>query len=296
MKLVRTVAGLGDTLAAPRQAGRRIGLVPTMGAFHEGHLSLMRRARAECDVVVVSLFVNPTQFGPAEDLASYPRDEGRDIALAVEEGVDVLFAPPEEEVYPEGPALTAPVPEVASVLCGAPDLRGPEHFRGVATVVARLFDMAKPDVAYFGQKDFQQTLVIEQLVRDFGLPVRLEVCPTVRDRDGLALSSRNAYLTPSERERALSLNRALEAAAEAISGGASREEARAAAAAVLEAAAVEPEYLEVLRAADLRTPSWTPAEEVVIAVAARIGRARLIDNSVLKLPVLVLQPTPADPA
>jgi pantoate--beta-alanine ligase len=294
-KLVRTVADLHRALAAVRKDGSTIGLVPTMGAFHEGHLSLIRRARSECDVVVVSLFVNPTQFGPTEDLTSYPHDEDRDLALAVEEGVDVLFAPAEKEVYPDGPALTVEVHDVGTVLCGAPDLRGPGHFRGVATVVAKLFDMVRPDVAYFGQKDFQQTLVIKQLVRDLGLPVRIEVCPTVRDRDGLALSSRNAYLAPAERERALSLNRALAAAAATISAGGTREQSLAAAASVLEDAGVVPEYLEILRAADLRPPRWAPAEEVVIAVAARIGRARLIDNSVFKLPVLVFDPTPVDP-
>jgi pantoate--beta-alanine ligase len=295
LKLVRTIADLRRSLAPAREDGRRIGLVPTMGAFHEGHLSLMRRAREECDVVVVSLFVNPTQFGPAEDLASYPRDEGRDVALAAEEGVDVLFAPSEHEVYPDGPILSVAVPEVATVLCGAPDLRGPGHFRGVATVVAKLFDMVQPGVAYFGQKDFQQTVVIKELARDLGLPVRIEVCPTVRDADGLALSSRNAYLTPAERERALALNRALSAAAATISAGGGPGESLAAASRVLDEAGVIPEYLEVLRAADLKQPRWTPAEEVLAAVAARIGRARLIDNQVFKLPVLISQPKAAHP-
>jgi pantoate--beta-alanine ligase len=291
MTHARTVAGLRGELEAPRHAGRTIGLVPTMGAFHEGHLSLIRRARAECDVVVVSLFVNPTQFAPGEDLDAYPRDEARDAALAEREGADVLFAPPVEEVYPDG--LTAPVevPALAKVLCGAPERRGPGHFKGVATVVARLFEIVEPDVAYFGQKDYQQTLVIRALVRDLELPVRIEVCPTVRDSDGLALSSRNAYLSPGERRRALSLGQALDTAAEAIEAGASQDEALAAAGAVLEAAAIEPEDIQVLRAEDLTDPAWTPGEQVVIAVAARLGRARLIDNAVLKLPVPVPVPT-----
>jgi pantoate--beta-alanine ligase len=262
-----------------------------MGAFHEGHLSLIRRAREECDVVVVSLFVNPTQFGPGEDLSRYPRNEDRDLALAERAGADLLFAPPVEEVYPQGPATTVEVPEVANVLCGAPESRGPGHFRGVATVVTKLFDMAQPDVAYFGQKDFQQTIVIKRLVRDLDIPVRIEVCPTVRDADGLALSSRNTYLSAGDRASARSLKRALDAAQESIATGATPEDARAAAGAVLDAADLVPEYLEILGAEDLRTPRWTPGETVVIAVAARVGHARLIDNAVLKLPALVSHPS-----
>jgi pantoate--beta-alanine ligase len=290
--VVRKVADLRRALAAARRAGRTIGLVPTMGALHEGHLSLIRRARAQCDVVVVSLFVNPTQFGPGEDFSSYPRDEARDAALAAGEGADLLFAPPVREVYPDGPRTTAEVPEIASVLCGAPGRRGPGHFGGVATVVTRLFEMSQPDIAYFGQKDFQQTLVIKRLVRDLSLPVRIEVCPTVRDPDGLALSSRNAYLSPPERERALSLHRTLGVAEEAIAAGATREDALAAARAVLEEAAVVSEYLEILAAEDLRPPRWAPGEAVVIALAATIGPARLIDNAVVKLPVLVSETVP----
>jgi pantoate--beta-alanine ligase len=292
IEVVRSVAGLRLALAAPRRAGRTIGLVPTMGALHEGHLSLIRRAREECDVVVVSLFVNPTQFAPGEDFTSYPRDEVQDAALAAREGAELLFAPPEEEVYPHRPSTTVEVPDVANVLCGAPERRGVGHFRGVATVVTKLFDMCRPDVAYFGQKDFQQTLVIKRLVRDLWIPVRIEVCPTVRDHDGLALSSRNAYLSPAERDRALSLHRALDAAAAAIAAGAPRPEALAAARAVLDAASVVPEYLEILSAEDLSSPRWTPGEEVVIALAARIGRARLIDNSIVQLPVSVPDPVP----
>jgi pantoate--beta-alanine ligase len=290
--VVRKVADLRRALALPRRAGQAIGLVPTMGALHEGHLSLIRRARAECDVVVVSVFVNPTQFGPGEDLASYPSDEEGDIALAAAEGADLLFAPPEEEVYPSRPSTTVEVPEVATVLCGAAERRGPEHFMGVATVVTKLLNMCQPDVAYFGQKDFQQTLVIKRLVQDLCIPVRIEVCPTVRERDGLALSSRNAYLTPPERKRARSLKRALEVAQSAIEAGASRSDASAAAAAALDSAAVVPEYLEILDARDLRPPRWVPGETVVIAIAAVIGRARLIDNTVVKLPVSVSETVP----
>jgi pantoate--beta-alanine ligase len=287
IRAVRTVAELRRALAPAREAGRTIGLVPTMGALHDGHLSLIRRARTECDVVVVSLFVNPTQFGPGEDFERYPRNERRDIALAAREGADLLFAPSQDEVYPTGATTTVEVPELAGVLCGAPDRRGPGHFRGVATVVTKLFDMTQPGVAYFGQKDYQQTLVLKRLVRDLGIPVRIEVCPTVREPDGLALSSRNAYLTPDERGRALSLKRALDAAGGAIAAGATRDQALAAAATELEAAGVAPEYVEILGAEDLTSPGWQPGERVVIALAARIGDTRLIDNDLFELPVSV---------
>ncbi|MGH2848242.1 MAG: pantoate--beta-alanine ligase, partial [Thermoleophilaceae bacterium] len=230
MRTVRTVGELRRALAPERRAGRSVGLVPTMGFFHGGHLSLIRRAREQCDVVVVSLFVNPAQFAPGEDLEAYPRDERRDSELAEAEGVDVLFAPPVEEVYPEGFDTTVSVGDLTETLEGAPEHRGRAHFAGVTTVVAKLLNMAGPDAAYFGQKDAQQVLVIRRLVRDLDLPVQIEVCPTVRDRDGLALSSRNAYLSHGERERAVSLSRALRAAEAAVHAG------RTDAAAVLAAA------------------------------------------------------------
>ncbi|HZB06827.1 MAG TPA: pantoate--beta-alanine ligase, partial [Thermoleophilaceae bacterium] len=211
MRTVRTVAELREALAPERRAGRGIGLVPTMGFFHDGHLSLMRRARADNDVLVVSLFVNPAQFGPGEDLEAYPRDEARDAALADAEGVDLLFAPAVEEVYPDGFDTTVTVAGLTETLEGDEAQRGAEHFAGVTTVVTKLFNMVAPDVAYFGQKDAQQALVIRKLVRDLDIPVRIEVCPTIRDEDGLALSSRNAYLSAEERERALALSRALRA-------------------------------------------------------------------------------------
>jgi pantoate--beta-alanine ligase len=278
---VRTVAELRKALRPARRAGRSVGLVPTMGSFHEGHLSLMRRARAECDVVVVSLFVNPAQFRAGEDLDAYPRDEARDAGLAGGEGADVLFAPPEEEVYPPGFASTVAVAGLTEVLCGAPEARGPGHFAGVTTVVTKLLNMAQPDVAFFGQKDAQQALVIRRLVRDLDIPVRIEVCPTVRDPDGLALSSRNAYLDPEERQRALALSRALRAAEDRVELG-ERDAAAvlAAARAELDSAGVEAEYLELRSTHDL-----TPVERVngstLLAVAARVGRARLIDNAIL---------------
>ena len=281
MRTERTVGELREVLAPERRAGRSIGLVPTMGAFHGGHLSLIRRAREQCDVVVVSLFVNPAQFGPGEDLEAYPRDEARDAVLAEAEGVDLLFVPSVDEVYPDGFATTVTVGGLTDVLDGAPGRRGAAHFAGVTTVVAKLLNMASPDVAYFGQKDAQQALVIRRLVRDLDIPVRIEVCPTVRDGDGLALSSRNAYLSADQRRRALGLSRALRAAEAAVESG--RIDARAvldAARGELDAHGIEPEYLELRSATDL-----SPVERVngstLLAVAAHVGRARLIDNVVL---------------
>jgi pantoate--beta-alanine ligase len=281
MRTVATVRDLRDALAPERVAGRSIGLVPTMGSFHDGHLSLVRRAREACDVVVVSLFVNPTQFGPAEDLAAYPRDEARDRALADAEGVDLMFAPPVEEVYPDGFDTTVTVAGLTSVLEGDPARRGPGHFAGVATVVTKLFNMVGADVAYFGQKDAQQALVIRKLVRDLDIPVRIEVLPIVRDPDGLALSSRNAYLSSDERERALALSRALRAAEEAVAGGTVEAAAvLAAARAKLDEAGVETEYLELRSAHDLSEVERVNGS-TLLAVAARVGRARLIDNAIL---------------
>jgi pantoate--beta-alanine ligase len=281
VRTLRTVGELREALEPERRAGRSIGLVPTMGAFHGGHLSLIRRAREQCDVVVVSLFVNPAQFGPGEDLETYPRDESRDAELAVVEGVDLLFAPSAEEVYPDGFATTVTVGGLTDVLDGAPGRRGAAHFAGVTTVVSKLLNMAGPDVAYFGQKDAQQALVIRRLVRDLDIPVRIEVCPTVRDDDGLALSSRNAYLSASDRRRALGLSRALRAAEAAVEAG--RIDAPTvldAARGELDAHGIEPEYLELRSATDL-----SPVERVngstLLAVAARVGRARLIDNTIL---------------
>ena len=252
MRTVRTVRELREALAPERRAGRTIGLVPTMGAFHDGHLSLIRRARRDCDVVVVSLFVNPTQFGPGDDLDAYPRDELRDARLAEAEGVDVLFAPPVEEVYPDGFATTVTVGRVTEMLEGHPTRRGPSHFAGVTTVVTKLFNMTGPDVAYFGQKDAQQALVLRRLVRDLDIPVRIEVCPTIRDTDGLALSSRNAYLSEPERAQALALSRALRAADAAVEAGERDAEAvLRAARAELDGAGIEPEYLELRSITDL---------------------------------------------
>jgi len=282
VRTVRTVAELREALLPDRRAGRSIGLVPTMGYFHEGHLSLIRRARADCDVVVVSLFVNPAQFAPHEDLAAYPRDEQADAEHARAEGVDLLFAPAVAEVYPPEFDTTVAVAGLTEMLEGDAAQRGPGHFSGVTTVVTKLFNMVGPDVAYFGQKDAQQALVIRKLVSDLDMPVRIEVCPTVRDPDGLALSSRNAYLSSEERERALALSRALDAAQAAIYAG-TRDagDVLAAARAELDRAGVEPDYLELRSASDL-SPVDRVNGSALLAVAARVGRARLIDNAVLK--------------
>jgi len=278
VRTIRTVAELRDALREPRRDSLRIGLVPTMGALHEGHLTLVRRAREDCDVVVVSLFVNPSQFGPGEDLAAYPRDEARDAALAADAGASVLFAPPVEEVYPAGFATTVSVRGVSEPLEGA---HRPRHFDGVATVVAKLLNMTGPDVAYFGQKDAQQVAVIQRLVRDLDIPARIDVVPTVREQDGLAMSSRNAYLEPEERERAIALKRALDAAGEAVARGERSARAVVAAARVpMAELAVEPHYVAVVDPATFR-PVETIEGDVLVAIAAPVGRARLIDNAVI---------------
>jgi pantoate--beta-alanine ligase len=278
VKVVRTVAELREAL---RDARRPLGLVPTMGAFHGGHLSLIRAAREENETVVVSLFVNPSQFGPSEDFAGYPRDEQRDARLAEAEGVDFLFTPPLEEVYPEGFDTTVDLGGLTDTLEGDPAHRGREHFRGVATVVTKRFNMTQPDRAYFGQKDGQQALVVRKLVRDLDIPVEIRVCPTVREESGLAMSSRNAYLSAEERQRAAALSRALRAAEDSVRMG-ERDAAKvlAAARAELDAAEIEPEYLE-LRSADDLSPVERVNGATLLAVAARVGRARLIDNTTL---------------
>jgi pantoate--beta-alanine ligase len=278
MRTVRTVAELRESL---RNAPHPIGLVPTMGAFHEGHLSLIRAASRENETVVVSLFVNPAQFGPSEDFAAYPRDESTDARQAEAEGVDVLFIPSVDEVYPEDFATSVEVGGLTDTLEGDPAHRGREHFRGVTTVVTKLFNMALPDRAYFGQKDAQQALVIRRLVRDLNIPVEIRVCPTVREESGLAMSSRNAYLSNEERERAAAISKALGAAEHAVrTGERDADKVLAAARAELDAAQIEPEYLELRSAEDL-----SPVERVngstLLAVAARVGNARLIDNTML---------------
>lgn len=282
MRTIRTIAELRAALAEPRRHDARIGLVPTMGAFHEGHLSLMRRARQDCDLVVVSLFVNPTQFDETADLVAYPRDERRDAALAAEVGVDLLFAPAATELYPDGFATTVSVAGLTDRLEDA--FRGRGHFDGVATVVTKLLNIVAPAVAFLGQKDAQQVLVIRRLVRDLSLPVTIEVCPTVRERDGLAMSSRNERLRGADRARATALHDALLAADAAVRTGERDAAAVAAAAsAVLDGAGVETEYFELVSADTLApvTEIQEPARPVLAVVAARVGGTRLIDNQML---------------
>jgi pantoate--beta-alanine ligase len=280
VRVVRTVTEIRAAVAEARSRGDGVGLVPTMGAFHEGHLSLIRRARAESGLVVVSLFVNPTQFGANEDLSAYPRDEARDAVLAREAGADILFAPAVAEVYPDGFATTIHVSGITEVMCGA--VRGAQHFDGVATVVAKLFGMVAPDAAYFGQKDAQQIVVVRRLVRDLDIPVRIVACPIVREADGLAMSSRNVYLDEAARAQATALNRALTAAQSAVGAGTTDAAAvLAVAQAELAASGIVPEYLELRAPDDLHTVEVVDGP-TLLAVAARVGRARLIDNRILE--------------
>jgi pantoate--beta-alanine ligase len=279
VKALRTVSALRGELTPARSSGLCIGLVPTMGALHEGHLSLIRAARQDCDVVVVSLFVNPAQFNEHSDLERYPRSEERDAALAAEAGADILFAPSVEEVYPAGFSTSVEVLGVSERLEG--EARGAEHFRGVATVVTKLLCTALPDRAYFGQKDAQQVVVIRRLVADLSLPVQIVALPTVRESDGLAMSSRNALLDPAQRERALALSKALGAAGELLAEGEHSADALIqAATAVLESHDVEIDYVALVDPGSLE-PLATLTGEALLAIAARVGEVRLIDNVVL---------------
>ena len=258
MRTIRTVPELREHL---RATSGTVGLVPTMGAFHAGHESLIRAARDETDHVVVSLFVNPAQFNDPRDLDAYPRDERRDAGIAEQLGADVLFAPPPEEVYPDGFRTQVTVPGLSDVFEGAQ--RGPGHFAGVCTVVAKLFNMVRPDRAYFGQKDAQQVAVLRRMTRDLDFPLELRVQPTVRDPDGLALSSRNARLSPERRQKALGLSAALQTAA---------EHGMEAGEAVLAEYGIAPEYFAAVDPETFEPPGN------LIVIAATIGGTRLIDN------------------
>jgi pantoate--beta-alanine ligase len=281
MKIVRTIAEMRSVAAQLRLRGKSIGLVPTMGYFHQGHRSLMQRSKSTCDVTVVTLFVNPTQFNDPKDLEAYPRDEKSDAALAEGAGVDLLFAPDAREMYPDGFSTTVSVRGITEPLEGAS--RGVGHFDGVTTVVTKLFDITQPDVAFFGQKDAQQALVIRKMVRDLDMPVRIEVCPTVRESDGLAMSSRNVRLDPADRPKALALRAGLEAAKQVILAG----ERRASAVEKLGretmlARGVTPEYFSAVPAGTLLSMERLEGE-VLIAVAARVGDVRLIDNEIVDI-------------
>jgi pantoate--beta-alanine ligase len=273
MRTLRTVSDVREHVRAARAGGRTIGLVPTMGAFHEGHLSLIRAARAACDEVVVWLFVNPKQFNEQSDLAAYPRDEARDAAQAAAEGADVLFAPAPEEVYPPGFSTTITISGLGDTLEGA---HRPGHFAGVATVVAKMLNMVGPDVAFFGAKDAQQVALVRRLVRDLDIPVRIEALPTVREPDGLAMSSRNGHLDRDERARAVALSRGLRAAEQAVAAG-ERDPARIRDAVQAHLDGVDADYVAVVDPETFQ-PVDAVNGHVLVAVAARVGATRLIDN------------------
>lgn len=282
MKVINSPQEMRRLVEEHRARGETVGLVPTMGFFHAGHISLMKAARAENDCVVVSLFVNPTQFAPGEDLADYPRDLARDVRMAEEVGVDYIFHPGVEDMYPQPYLTYVEVEGITEGLCGA---SRPGHFRGVATVVTKLFHIIPARRAYFGLKDAQQVRVIQKMVEDLNFDIDIVVCPTVREEDGLAMSSRNIYLDEKERKAATAIYRSLRLAEEMVRGGERK------AAAVLSAVRgllereplVRPEYVEAVDWRDLR-PVAEMRGKVLVAVAARVGRARLIDNVLLDLP------------
>jgi pantoate--beta-alanine ligase len=283
MKICKTI---DDVRAASRQTrhdGKRLGFVPTMGALHEGHLSLVRAAKAKCDVVATSIFVNPLQFGPSEDLAKYPRTFERDIGLLEKESVDLLFAPAPEEMYPAGAVTYVTVEGLSEKLCGR---SRPGHFRGVTTVVAKLFHIVEPDLAFFGQKDAAQVTIIRRMVRDLNLPVEIVVCPIVREPDGLAMSSRNAYLKPHERKSALVLYRSLTRVKNQFDQG-ERNAAKlikAGKQVLTQEPAVRPDYLEIVDPATL-DPMQELTKSALVALAAVVGNTRLIDNILLLEPM-----------
>src|SRR6202166_2581443 len=279
MRICESIEEMRGACRAARQGGRRLGFVPTMGALHEGHLSLVRAARASCQGVAASIFVNPTQFGPQEDLAKYPRSFERDRALLEKEGVELLFAPSVEEMYPAGAVTWVTVEGLSDKLDGR---SRPGHFRGVTTVVAKLFHIVEPDAAFFGQKDAAQVAIIRRMVRDLNVPVSIEVCPIIREPDGLALSSRNVYLSPLERRQALVLHRALERVKELWEAGerdagkleaAGREEME-------KERSVRLDYFEVVDRDSLETVE-VAGGGALAAVAAFMGNTRLIDNLLL---------------
>jgi pantoate--beta-alanine ligase len=279
MEICSTIAEVRAACADARTDGKSLGLVPTMGALHEGHLSLVRAAKAQCDAVAVSIFVNPTQFGPTEDLAKYPRQFDRDCQLLQQEGVDILFAPPVEEIYPQGNVSWVLVEGLSDKLDGR---SRPGHFRGVTTVVAKLFHIIEPHAAFFGQKDAAQLAVIRRMVRDLHFPVEIVACPIVREADGLAMSSRNAYLNREERARALILHRSLEQAERDFRAG--ERIATKLISAAGEVLGSEPlvrvDYLEIIDP-DSLDPVERISGKALIAIAAHVGTTRLIDNIVL---------------
>lgn len=295
MRTLTTLDDLRAELDLARLSGRSIGLVPTMGALHEGHLSLVDRSVAENGVTVVTIFVNPTQFRPGEDLEAYPRQLQDDIALASERGADIVFAPAVQEIYPDGYATTVSVLGITETLCGAPERRGHEHFDGVTTVVAKLFNMIQADRAYFGQKDAQQVAVIRRMATDLNFRTKVIACPTVREADGLALSSRNAYLTAEDRPRALALSKALRSVAGALADG-QRDVATLSAIARDELSVTDSiEYFELVDP-DTLEPVTTVERPVLAVTAARVGKTRLIDNVLLEPHAAPVPTKPTNPA
>ncbi|RKD21577.1 pantoate--beta-alanine ligase [Caminicella sporogenes DSM 14501] len=277
MKIIHTIKEIREEVKAARRSGKSIGFVPTMGFLHEGHLSLIKKAREENDFVVVSIFVNPTQFGPEEDLESYPRDLERDSRLSEEAGADVIFNPTAEEMYPEGYSTYVEIEgELTKKLCG---ISRPGHFKGVTTVVSKLFNIVTPDRAYFGQKDAQQVAVIEQMVRDLNFDVKIVPCPIVREKDGLAMSSRNTYLSKEERKAALILSKTLFKAEEMIKNG--ERNSTKIRDFIINNIKSEPlaniDYVEIVDAKSLKYLNEIKGD-VLIALAVKFGRARLLDN------------------
>lgn len=281
MKTVATIAELRARLDAARADGLTVGLVPTMGALHEGHLSLVDRSVTDCDLTVVTIFVNPAQFRPGEDLDAYPRRLADDAALAAERGADIVFAPEAAEIYPDGFTTNVGLGGITERLCGHPERRGREHFDGVTTVVAKLFNIVSPDRAYFGQKDAQQVSVIRRMARDLDFRVRVEACPTVREADGLAMSSRNEYLSAADRRRAVALIAALRAAQAALDAGQTDVTALIAAALPQLGPVDDVEYFEIVDR-DTMEPLAAVDRPALAAVAARVGTTRLIDNLTLE--------------
>ena len=280
MDILRTVGEMQSVSRDAGKAGSRIGFVPTMGFLHEGHLSLMRLAREQCDLLVVSIFVNPTQFGPNEDLDQYPRDLERDVALCESCGVDIVFFPPVDEMYAGDSSVYIDEDQLSAGLCGS-SRKG--HFRGVLTVVAKLFNMVRPDIAVFGQKDAQQAALIRRMVRDLNFPVNVVVAPIIREPDGLAMSSRNTYLSPEERAQALWLNRVLVEAKASIDKGTPSSRALEAGMRSLldsQAPGVDVEYIAIVDGDSLE-PIDEAGAGTLIAIAARVGKTRLIDNVVV---------------
>lgn len=281
MQTIVTVSELRQTLAQARRAGGRVGFVPTMGYLHDGHLALVAASRAQCEVTVVSIFVNPTQFGPNEDLSTYPRDFLRDETLCRDAGVTILFAPDAQEVYPTQFETYVESGELAKPLCGA---FRPGHFRGVATVVCKLFNMVQPDFAFFGQKDFQQSAVVRRMAIDLNLPIEIITVPTVREPDGLAMSSRNRYLSEEERRRALAISRGLLAAVDEFRSG-ERDVEKLVAIAKRHLEVVDRlQYLELVDGDTLKAAHSPLRRTAALCAAAYVGSTRLIDNVMLALP------------